>query len=180
MRVAIFGLVGFATVLASAQELYLPQGPVTRLASPDASQILYSQKSNNGTQLWIEDKRTHRKTKLFDVGGTLSAAWSADGTAFYVNDHWASDRERAYICDAATLQLLDIADRILAEDPETRPFAAGHTYFAIERWDGTQDVAVRFSGHTDEPPVVQFDFRYRVSRTGVVKKLSQRTAPVKN
>lgn len=110
------------------------------------------------------------------MGGTLSAVWSADGSAFYINDHWASDRERAYIYNAATLKRLDIAARILAEDPESHRFAKGHTYFAIERWEGEHDVAVRFSGHTDEPPVTSFDIRYRVSTTGVVKKLSQHTA----
>jgi hypothetical protein len=178
----IWGLLSFATVLANAQELYLPQGPVTRLVSPNGSKILYGvsyqKSSSGGPQLWVEDERTRHQTKLFDVGGTLSAVWCADGSAFYVNDHWASDRERAYIFDAATLQRLDIADRIWAEDPETRPFKSGHTYVAIERWDGTEEVAVRFSGHTDEPPVMNFDFRYRVSRAGVVKKLSQQIAPV--
>lgn len=182
MRAGILGLVGFAMVLANAQELYLPQGPVTRLASPDGSKILYGvpcQKSNSGgPQLWIEDARTHRRTKLFDVGGTLSAVWCADGSAFYVNDRWASDRERAYIYDATTLQRLDIADRIWVQDRATRPFQAGHTYVAIEHWDGTEEVAVKFSGHTDEPPVMNFDFRYRVSRRGAVKKLSQHVAPV--
>ncbi len=180
MHVVRLGLVALAALTISAQELYLPGGPVKRLATPDGSKILYGvpyQKgSNSGPQLWIEDTRTHRRTKLFDVGGTLSVAWSADGSAFYVNDHWASDRERAYIYNAATLKRLDVAARILAEDPESRRFAKGHTYFAIERWEGAHEVAVRFSGHTDEPPVTSFDIRYRVSRAGVVKKLSQHPA----
>ncbi len=178
MRAGVLGLVSLAIVLANAQELYLPLGPVTQLASPDGYGILYGEKSNSGLQLWIEDERTRRRTKLFDVGGTLSAVWCADGSAFYVNDHWASDRERAYIYDAASLERMDIADRILAADPQSPRFATGHSYFDIERWDGTHDVYVRFSGHTDEPPVTSFDFRYRVSRTGVVKKLSQRFAPI--
>ena len=88
---------------------------------------LYEKAGNNAPELWIENARTHRRTKLFDIGGTVSAAWSADGSAFYVNDHWASDRERAYIYDAATLKRTSIADRILAQDPRSRRFAAGHT-----------------------------------------------------
>jgi hypothetical protein len=126
MRAVVLGLVSFAAVLANAQELYLPRGPVTRLASPDGYRILYGEKSSSGPQLWIEDERTRRRTKLFDVGGTLSAVWCADGSAFYVNDHWASDGERAYIYDAATLDRLDIGARIEAADPESRPFASGH------------------------------------------------------
>ncbi len=180
MRAVCLGLVALAALTVHAQELYIPGGQVKRLASPDGSKILYGvpyQKgSNSGPQLWIEDTRTHRRTKLFDVGGTLSAVWSGDSSAFYVNDHWASDRERAYIYNATTLKRLDIAARILAEDPASRIFANGHTYFAIERWEGAHDVAVRFSGHTDEPPVTSFDIRYRVSMAGVVKKLSQHSA----
>jgi hypothetical protein len=178
MRVAGLGIVVLAALTMNAQELYLPSGPVKRLPSPDGSKILHGVPYQRGLrdepQLWIEDTRTHRRTKLFDVGGTLSAVWSADGSAFYVNDHWASDRERAYIYNAATLQRLDIAARVMAQYPETRIFAKGHTYFAIEGWEGAPDVAVRFSGHTDEPPVISFDFRYRVSRAGAVKKLSEK------
>lgn len=169
-------------MMANAQELYLPQGPVRRLASPDGSRILYGvpyeKSTSGGPQLWIEDTRTHRQTKLFDIGGTLSAGWSINGSAFYVNDHWASDRERAYIYDAATLKRLSIGDRILAEDPRSRRFAGGHNYFEVERWNGAQDVSAKFFGHTDEPPVTCFVFDYRISLTGVVKKLSQQVAPI--
>src|SRR5271170_1311387 len=170
MRVSWLGLVGLAAVIAGAQELDLPWGPVKRLASPEGSHILYSVKSTSAPQLWIEDTHAHRRTKLLDIPSTLTAAWSPDGTAFYLNDHAGSDKELSYIYDAATLQRIDIAARIQAEDPESRPFANGHAYFEIERWQGNQEIAVRFFGHTDEPPVTCFDFRYGVSRTGVVKK----------
>ncbi len=174
------GLLALAVSVANAQQLDLPWGKIQRLPSPDGSKILYGvpyqQGKNEGPQLWIEDMRTHRRTKLFDFGGTLGAEWSPDGRSFLVDNHWASDREDAYIYDAATLQRLDIGKRILAGDPKSCPFAGGHRYFAIERWEGNDEMIVRFSGHTDEPPVTKFEFQYRVSRPGAVKKLSQRTA----
>jgi hypothetical protein len=179
MRVSIFGLI-LAVVMANARVLDLPWGPTKRLPSPDGTLALYEKASDNAPQLWIEDTRTHRRTKLFDIPSTLSAAWSADGSAFYVNDHEGSDEEQAYIYDAATLKRVDIGARIQAEDAKSRPFTKGHAYFHVERWEGNQEVTVRFFGHTDEPPVTDFDFRYRVGRTGTVKKLSQRTAPVKD
>jgi hypothetical protein len=163
-------------VIADAQVLDLPWGPTKRLPSPHGSMVLYE----NDLQLWIEDTHTHRRSKLFDVPSTLTAAWSPDGAAFYVDNRDGSDEELSYIYDAATLQRIDIAARIQAEDPESRPFSNGHAYFEIERWEGNQEIAVRFFGHTDEPPVTRFDFRYRISRTGVVKKLSRHTAPVKD
>ena len=87
---------------------------------------------------------------------------------------WASDSTRAYIYDANTLQRWDLAGRILAADPAARRFADGHAYFDPERWENAQQVIVRFHGHTDQAPVVYFEFRYRVSRAGAVVKLSQR------
>lgn len=178
MRWRFLGLICFATFLGSARELELPWGPIKRLVSPDGAFILYGRSSSSAPQLWIEDTRTHRRTKLFDIPSTLTAAWSADGSAFYVNDHQGSDEESAYVYDAATLKRIDIAARIQAEDPKSRPFTHGHAYFQVTGWEGTQDLAVRFFGHTDEPPVTDFEFRYRISRRGDVKILSRHTALV--
>lgn len=114
-------------------ELNLPYGPTTQLISPNGSQILYGvpyQKGvNDGPQLWIENVGTHDRRMLLSIGGTLSAVWSSDGSAFSVQDHYASDSARTYIYDAHTLQRLDLAGRILAVDPGTERFANGHAYF---------------------------------------------------
>jgi hypothetical protein len=169
IRACNLGLVALAAVIANAQELHFP--------SPDGGMTLFEKASSRAPELWIENARTHQRTKLFDIGGTVSAGWSADGNAFYVNDHLASDQERAYIFNAATLKRLDIAAMIQAADPQSRPFTNAHAYFEISRWEGAQDVSVRFFGHTDEPPARCFAFRYRISQTGVVKKLWQHIAP---
>ena len=165
-------------------ELHLPYGPVTRLASPDGSRILYGvpyqSGINDGPQRWIEDRRTHRRNILLRIGGTLSAVWSPDGSAFSVQNHFASDSSRIYIYDANALRRLDAAGRIQVVDPGMQRFASGHAYFELERWESAQNVIVRLHGHTDQPPVVCFDLRYRVSRTGAVAKLSQRVFPINN
>jgi hypothetical protein len=163
-------------------ELNLPWGPVTELASPDGSRILYGvpyqNGVNDGPQLWIEDRRTHQRQMLLSIRSTLSAVWAANGSAFSVNDHWASDSARGYIYDANTLQRLDLAGCILAADPSVDRLASGHAYFDVERWETSQQVIVHLHGHTDQPPVVCFNFRYRVSRLGAVEKLSKRVFPV--
>jgi hypothetical protein len=89
------------------------------------------------------------------IGGTLSAAWSADGSALSVVDHWVSDSARAYIYDAGTLRRLDLGGRILFIDPDAKRFARGHAYFDVDRWEGPR-VIIHFQGHTDEAPVVCF------------------------
>lgn len=180
MNVKLFAWLALAAVLANARVLDLPWGPVKRLPSPDGTFVLFEKTGVNDPQLWIEDTRTHRRTKLFDIASTLTAGWSADSAAFYVNDHSGSDEEQAYIYDAATLKRVDVGARILAADEKSRSFSKGHAYFEVQRWEGNPEVAVRFFGHTDEPPVTHFDFRYRVSRTGAVQELSQHTTPVKN
>jgi hypothetical protein len=183
MRCGGIGLLALAAFMANAQQLDLPWGPVKRLASPDGSKVLYGVPyqagRNDGPQFWMEDTRTHHRRKLLDIPSTLSAGWSPDGTKFYVNDHLGSDEENAYIYDAATLERIDLGARIQAADPASHRFAKGHAYYQVTRWEGSDEVAVKFFGHTDEPPVTDFDFRYRVSRAGSVKKLSQHSAPVK-
>ena len=162
--------------------LNLPFGPTARLASPDGSHILYGVPfrpgRNDGPQLWIEDTRTHQRKKLLSVGDTLCATWAADGSAFSVEDHGASDFTRTYIYNVNTLQRLDLAKPILAADPNAKQFAIGHAYFDLKRWENVQEVVIHFHGHTDQSPVTCFDFRYRVSRGGDVEKLSARVFPL--
>jgi len=171
-RRLLFSLPVFATILVA---VLTAKGPDTRLTSPDGRYILY--RVDVPDQLWIEDTHTHRRQLLISVGSTLSASWSPDGLAFLVQDHWASDRARAFVYDANTLQRLDLGSSILAADPDVKQFANGHAYFDVDRWEDAQHVVVYFHGHTDQFPVACFDFRYRVSRAGTVEKLSQRVFP---
>jgi hypothetical protein len=180
MGARILACLAVVIAMANARTLDLPWGPAKRLPSPDGTFVLYGKTSVNDPQLWIEDTRTQRRTKLFDIASTLTAGWSADSTAFYVNDHSGSDEEQAYIYNAATLKRVDLGARILAADAKSRQFSVGHAYFEVQHWTDNQEVGVRFFGHTDEPPVTHFEFRYRVSRTGAVKKLAQHTTPVKD
>ena len=163
-------------------DLTLPYGRVQLLPSPDGAHTLYGVEfqdgKNDGPQLWIRDSSTGASKLLLTLGGTMQAFWSPDGKAFSVNDHWTSDRESAYMYDTETLKRQNVGEDILAADPESRHFANAHAYFQIERWDGPAHAFVRFQGHTDEAPVRCFEFQYRVSRTGVVEKLSGRVHPI--
>lgn len=162
--------------------LHLPFGPLDRLPSPDGLHILYGVPyrpgHNQGPQLWIEDSHTHRRTMLLDVSSTLSAAWFSDSTAFLVEDHRASDSTRTYIYPIRTLQPHDVASDILAADPPIRRFAAGHSYFSVDDWKGTQPLQIHLYGHTDQSPVECFDLRFHVNRNGTVQKRSERVWPV--
>jgi dipeptidyl aminopeptidase/acylaminoacyl peptidase len=163
-------------------KLALPYGPVKKLASPDGSRILYGVETTGSIrqtpELWIEDTRNGHQTRLLSISGTLEAEWSPNSSAFAVNDHRASDSADAYIYDAATLKRTDVADLIRTADHGTERFTNAHAYFVVDRWEGTEQVLVRFHGHTDDAPVVCFDLRYRVSRAGAVQKLSEHVSPI--
>lgn len=173
-----------APVTASVQEnsqpeeLTLSYVGTESLLAPDGAHTLYGVpfQEDNGMQLWIKNNSTGARKWLLNVGSSIQARWSPDGKSFSVNDQLGSDLERAYIYDVSTLHRLNVGKAILAADPESKPFTSGHAYFQVERWDGSEHVFARFQGHTDEPPVQCFDFRYRISRAGLVEKLSQRVA----
>jgi len=161
--------------------LDLPFGPITRLASPDGSLILYGvpfQKGvNEGPQLWLEDGRTHQRQKLLDISDSVSAGWSPDGMKFYVQDHSSSSSTESYIYDARSLKRVDLGALIRKSDSSISRLASGHAYFDMERWESPEMVIVHFYGHTDEPPVVCFDLRYRVKFSGTTTKLEQHVFP---
>jgi hypothetical protein len=175
-----------------------PFGPANHLVSPDGAYALFG--SDNASQLWLEDTRTHQRRMVFEVTvRTLTLAWSPDSAAFIANDRAVSDLEIAYIYDVKTLDRLDLRSRILAADAEAARFVPGpntapHSYFHAIRWLNARQVEVQLHGHIDGarsgksvPPGVCFDTRngtvlpgkcfdlcYRVSRDGAVQKLSQR------
>lgn len=180
--IMLFGLVAGQPGLAADRILDLPFGEVSKLASPDGQYILYGEpyrdRVNTGPQLWIENTRTSERKLLLQLDGTARAAWSPDGTAFYVNDRLASDSTLSYLYETSTLKRIEIRDMIVGADPEAARVAKGHAYFDVDRWQSSQDALVHLHGHTDEAPVLCFNFRYQVSRARRVKRLSRRISRV--
>jgi hypothetical protein len=149
------------------------------------------------TPLWLEDERTHARRMVMEATvQTLTLAWSPKSTAFIANDRALSDVENAYIYDVKTPERIDLRRQVLADDgtaasrftSDANP-AANHSYFHALRWLDARHVEMHLYGHTDGAPNGKsfrpgheedsvrsgdcFDLRYRVSRDGVVQKLSQ-------
>lgn len=189
LSTAILMLTGAACLAAARPRLHLspksnylnkPFGPVNRLLSPDGSQALWG--DYDQSQLWLEDTRTHQRRMVRGITvPTMTLAWSPDSTKFAVNDRAASNVEEAYLYDAASLNSLDLADRLTKSDARAEKIfkAADHSYVHTLGWLDRDHVEVQLSGHTDgetaggkfHPPDC-FDFRYRVSINGEVQPLS--------
>jgi hypothetical protein len=187
MAFVVFSCAAQAISPGSTGRLELPFGHVMRLSSPNGRSILVGTSKridlsqecakcfSISSKLWFEDSLSHARKLILDVSSTASAGWSPEGDAFYVEDHIGSNITEAYIYEAASLNKLDIVDRIFAADPKAKQLASGHAYFNVKRWQDNDNLLVRFTGHTDESPETCFDIRYLVNRSGAVKKLSEHT-----
>jgi hypothetical protein len=189
-RFAVWLVALVAVAPASGQpgvvSLKPPFGIANGLVSPDGAYVLFG--SDTAPQLWLEDKGTHERRKVFDATvQTLTLAWSPDSAAFIANDHAFSDVENSYIYDLKTLRRIDLRSRILAVDPEAADLAANrsgspHLYFHAIRWLDARHVEVQLCGHaggmsdttTTIPPAECFDLRYRADTDGLLKKVSWR------
>jgi hypothetical protein len=195
---AVGAACSFAVIsLVSGQErsvsLKPPFGPENQLVSPNGAYALFGIQSPIGPDnaLWLEDRRTHERKMVFSVTvQTLTLGWSPDSTAFIANDRAFSDVENAFVYDVKTLDRLDLTARITENaGPGAARFLKDqnqHSYFHAFRWLDARHVEVQLYGHTEGtwkkgtyvPGAECFDLRYRVSRDGEVKKLSERVAPV--
>src|SRR6516162_9677468 len=88
-----------------------------------------------------------------------------------------SPEQRPYFRGPSPLKRVDLGALIRKSDSSISRFVSGHAYFDMERWESPQTVIVHFYGHTDTPPVVCFDLRYRVKLSGTTIKLEQRIFP---
>jgi hypothetical protein len=178
----ILGCAAYAFAAEPARVLQLPYGSRTELASPDRRFVLYGLPYQHGVregpELWIRNRRTGERRLLLQVSGTARAEWAPDGSAFYIADRLASDSALSYVYDADGRKPLDVRDILLKADPRLQPFATGHVYVNTVKWLDSRTLLVSWFGHTDDAPVRCFQFRYKVDRTGKVRKLSGRVSPV--
>jgi len=128
--------------------------------------------SNNG--LFLRATSTRDKEPIEFDGYSGNAVWSPDNAAFFVNDHSASDRTDSALYTVDPLRKIDAAGAIRNSDPAAVHYFHGHRYFIAQRWIDNHTALVQFCGHTDEFPVVEFDFHYRVGIDGSAQRISRR------
>ncbi len=130
--------------------------------------------SDPKNELFIENASTHGKRPIAFDGYSGNAVWSPDSTAFFINSHIASDETDSGLHFADPLKRIDVDEAIRHSDPAAVRFFEGHRYFIALRWLDDRIALVRFCGHPDEVPVLQFDFLYRVGSDGSAQRISRR------
>jgi hypothetical protein len=152
-----------------------PDGRYVLFTASGASPKQYGCQGLDCDNLWLEDETTHKRTWIAVRNSDLSAGWSPDGNAFYVQDRQASDAGILTLYKNTGERLRSVDGDLLRADPAARElFHDSHHYFEAVHWiDGTH-LLVRFDGHTDYYPSRCFDLTYSVSLDGKAKKLSAR------
>jgi hypothetical protein len=106
-------------------------------------------------------------------GSNGSIGWSTDSQSFFVNEHIASNDNEAYVYRATEVSMrIDLGRLIRNADYSARKLSTGHRYTFAREWLDNHTVLVQYCGHTDDYPVVQFDFRYRVTLNEGLQKVS--------
>ena len=128
-------------------------------------------------ELFLVNESNQWKRVVMEYNSSGDVNWASDSSAFFVNDQVASNEGDAYIFSTASLSKLDLTEAIFRSDSSTAKVKYGHRYVIARKWMDNGAVLVQLCGHTDDAPVVQFDFRYRVNVTGQVQRLTQKKGP---
>jgi hypothetical protein len=156
--------------------VYLPQGEVTRIPSPDRKWVLVFECPHECSErnLWLEDNTTHIRKLVNKYERSLSVSWAPDSKHFFVNDASGSNEMSCSLYDPITLKTTDVATLLTARDAGVKRFlTAGHSYLEAKYWTNSRELLVVLFGHFDDPPVVGFTLHYRVGIGGNISKISQ-------
>lgn len=158
----------------------LPQGPVTRILSPNRHWTLIFECPDYSKErkLWIVDNSSHARKLVKEYERSLAIAWAPDSERFFVNDDFGSNGSDSYVIDAASLKTIDLATVLVDNDVGATQFLnAGHSYVRAKRWLSSHELLVVLFGHFDESPPrpIQgsFTIKYRVDVNGGARKVSQ-------
>jgi hypothetical protein len=176
-----------AATSAFTEPLVLGEGP-GRSVAPEGRYVLFAASEDPQKRsacqdlgcdnLWLEDEKTHKRTWIATRNSDLSAGWSPDGNAFYVQDRQASDEGILSVYKNSGARIQSVDTMILQTDPAARElFWNSHHYSKAIRWMDATHLRVRFHGHTDYYPSRCFALDYSVSLEGKLKKLSERVEP---
>lgn len=176
LLIALIGSSAEGQVSSSSHVIALPQGPITRIQSPNRMWTLLFECPNTSAQrvLSIENTRTGARRVVKQYERSVGIGWAPDSQRFFVNDAFASNGTEAYVYDVLTLKEISLNDVLVAADPSaTQYLEAGHAYLEVTRWVNSHVVVASLWGHFDEKQR-GFELKYRIDLRGGVRRLSSR------
>jgi len=160
----------------------LPQGPVTRIPSPNRHWTLIFECPDYSKErkLWIVGNGSHARRLVKEYERSLAIAWSPDSERFFVNANYGSNGSESYVIEPASLNRTDLGAIIVDNDAKATQFLrAGHSYVNARQWLNSHELVVVLFGHFDEPPPrpipASFTLEYRVDLSGSARRISQRS-----
>jgi hypothetical protein len=158
----------------------LPQGPMTRIPSPDRRWTLIFECPDNCRErkLWVEGNTSHARKLVNEYDRSLAIGWAPDSRRFFVNDDYGSNGSHSCVIDPASLNATDLGTIIVNNDAEAAQFLkSGHSYVRAKRWLDSHKLLVVVFGHFDDPTPLHvpesFTIKYEVDLNGGARKVSQ-------
>src|ERR1035441_937025 len=99
----------------------LPNGPLTRIPSPNKSWNLVFECPDDCRErnLWIEDS-SHGRRLVKKYERSLAIAWAPDSRRFFVNDDLGSNGSESFVIDPITLKSTDLGTIITDRHAEAK------------------------------------------------------------
>ena len=157
----------------------LPDGPLTRIPSPNKNWTLVFECPADCTERELSIERTGSKQRqlVSQYERSLSVSWAPDSQHFFVYDAAGSNEGSSYVYGTASLNRLDLAEAIRTHDRMALPFLkAGHSYVRAKYWINSHDLIVILTGHFDEGPPHSFTLKYQIGTDGSARRLSIRNS----
>lgn len=141
--------------------LELPGDVRQMLPSPDGRWALIGTPLPD-RELRLENQADKHQELVTGFSRSLSAAWSPDSKAFFVNDAYGSNLEDTYVYWLGSKEPHKLNDLILTHYKWDTEVDADHAYFQAVRWLGPAKLLVEYCGH-GHGGLHQFDFVYVIT-----------------
>lgn len=164
------------TRAAYPRVIALPQGPLTRIPSPNRKWTLIFEFSdvNKPRKLWIQRKGSGERTLVRDFDRSLDVSWSPDSQHFFVNDASGSTDTLCYVYGPETLRPMNVLELLTSASRRASNFEADHFYVEAKHWVGSDELLVTVMGYlSSTPPKPGFSGTYRINLNGSVRTIRE-------
>jgi hypothetical protein len=125
----------------------------SRAISPDGRYSIIGIESDSGPYhtVFLEDRRTNMRRKLFEYGRHIEILWNPDSRSFVLNDYAGSDYSECKIISVdEKVRPIDVWDKIvkgITINEQRSLLENHHVYIAAREWISPDTLKVRVWGY---------------------------------